>query len=100
MEDLNKLCDDIDRMTEEVKLLTELALKYKDVDIVADKLWHKKIEDGIIKNFNNANLFQLEYMRNKYVFKYYEKEFVIRLIDAQILKNNRRDKMKKIENGF
>jgi len=91
IERLKTICDDME-------LLTELTLKYKDNKVVGDMLMYKKIEDGIIEKFNLASEYQLNYMKDRYTFRYYDKEMMVKVIDAQIIKNSRRDKMKKLTN--
>jgi len=90
---MDELIERIEKMSEELRDFRVLLEKYGDIGIASDVLMHKKIEDGIIKNFHIANDFQLKHMRDKYNFKYYDKEIMVKVIDAQIIKNKRRDKM-------
>jgi hypothetical protein len=93
MEDLIKK---LEKACEELELITELTRKYKNSDIVADKLLHKQIEDGILAKLHLANLYQLNYMKRNYDFRYYGKDLAHKLIDIQIVKTTRKEKLEKI----
>jgi hypothetical protein len=94
MEDLIKK---LEKACEELELITELTEKYKDNKIVAEKLFYKKVEDGLLANLHNANLHQLNMMKNSYKFYYYnDKNITNKLIDTQIVKTTRKEKLKKI----
>ena len=95
MEELLKRIKD---STEELELITELLKKYKDIKIVGDKLFQKKLEDGIINNFRRASIDQLKMMKKgRYYFKYYDKEDIDKLIDITIKNRIRKDKLNKLK---
>ena len=93
MEDLIKR---LEASCEELELITELTAKYRDNKVVAEKLIFKKIEDGILANLHIANLEQLKVMRYSYKFRYYSKDITDKLVDIQIKKTTRKEKLEKI----
>jgi hypothetical protein len=93
MEDLLKK---LEKACVEMELISTLTEKYKNNEIVAQMLFNKKIEDGIIEKFGNASINQLKMMKS-YKFKYYGKEITDKLIDQAILKNTRRAKLLQIK---
>jgi hypothetical protein len=94
---MEELIERLKKTCEDLELISELTLKYRDNRVVAQKLLYKKIEDGILSNLHNANEDQLRILRNDYRFMYYGKEITDKLIDSAILKNLRRDKLKRIK---
>lgn len=97
MEELLKRIKDT---TEELELISELLKKYKDIKIVGDKLFEKKLEDGIINNFHIASIEQLKSLKKRYYFKYYDKEDIDKLIDITIKNRIRKDKLNKLKESF
>lgn len=91
IEKLKKVCD-------EMELITELTLKYKDIKVVGEKLLQKQIEDGYLANLSNANIHQLNMLKKYNYFKYYDKELTDKIIDSAILKLIRKEKLNKINN--
>lgn len=59
---------------------------------------YKSIEDGILQSLHTAQLFQLKNIKN-FNFRYYDQEDVNKIIDKEIAKCIRREKLKKIENN-
>jgi hypothetical protein len=92
IEKLKKACD-------EMELITELTLKYKDIKVVGEKLLQKQIEDGYLANLCNANIHQLNMLKKHNYFRYYDKELTDKIIDSAILKLIRKEKLNKINNG-
>lgn len=97
MEELLKRIED---NTEELELILELLKKYKDIKVVGDKLFQKKLEDGIINNFWRASIDQLKLLKRSYYFKYYDKEDINKLIDVTITNRIRKDKLNKLKESF
>jgi hypothetical protein len=96
---MEELIERLKKTCEDIELITELTLKYNDAKVVSDMLLYKKIEDGILSNLHTANNEQLRILRNSYKFSYYGKEITDKLVDAAILKNSRREKLKKINHA-
>ena len=100
---MEELIESLKKSCEEMELIIELTRKYNDNKVVADKLFNKKLEDGILAKLNTANLYQLKTMKNGYNFRYYDKSITDKLIDIAITKCIRKDKLNKINsvrNGF
>lgn len=93
---MEELIKKLKESCEQLQLISELTEKYKKTDIVCEKLLHKKIEDGILSNLGNANIYQLKMLKSSYRFKYYGNEITDKLIDIQIKKTTRKDKLKTI----
>ena len=70
IEQLKKSCDNLE-------LISELTLKYKDIQVVGQMLFYKELEEGILNKLMNANEHQLEIMKSSYNFRYYKKEITI-----------------------
>lgn len=81
----------IKKLDESMKLIS----KYGDLEKVGDALFAKNYADGLIKNLDNANLKQLERMKNNLAFfrvnsiKYYTDEYLSNLLEQHILKKKR-----------
>lgn len=95
---MEELIESLKKSCEELELITELTLKYKDLKVVSDKLIQKKIEDGILAKLNTANLYQLNQLKKYDYFRYYGKELTDKLIDIAITKVTRKQKLDKINN--
>lgn len=96
---MEELLKRIKETSEELELIVELTKKYKDINVVGDILFNKKLEDGIIKNFWRASIEQLKMMKKypgRYNFKYYKQEDVDKLIDVAIKNRIRKDKLDKL----
>jgi len=89
IEQLKKSCDDLE-------LISELTLKYKDIKVVGEMLFYKKLEEGILNKLMNANVHQLEIMKNSYKFRYYKDEYTDKLIDIAIINVTRKNKLNKL----
>lgn len=96
---MDELIEKLKNVCDEMELITELTEKWKDNKVVAQLLFNKKLEDGIIAKLSNASIQQLTAMKNGYHFQYYSKDITDKIIDDQILKNTRRNKLIKINNG-
>jgi hypothetical protein len=91
IEELKKL----QAATDDMKLITEIAERF-GAENVSKMLFRKKIEDGIINNFHNADIYQLNMMRDKYRFQYYDEDVINKLVDKAIIKNTRLEKLKQL----
>lgn len=96
---MDELIEKLKKSGEELQLITELTLKYKDNKIVSEMLFYKKLEDGILSKLSTANIFQLNMLKNSYKFKYYDEKMTNKLIDIAILKNTRKLKLDNIKNN-
>lgn len=94
MEDLIKK---LEKTCEKMELITELTKKYRDNKVVAEMLINKKIEDGILAKLHLASLTQLSMLKKTYKFRYYSNDMVTKLIENQVLKTKRKEKLQKIE---
>lgn len=97
---MEEVIEKLKKACEELELITELTEKYKDNKIVAEKLFNKKVEDGILAKLSNASVQQLKAMKNGYYFRYYHKSITDKLLDDQILKTTRKNKLDKIKESF
>ncbi len=79
----------------EMELITEISKKY-GVEEVGKTLLQKKIEDGIITKLHTANLHQLEMMKDSYIFKYYDKKVINKIIKKTIIQVTRKNKLERI----
>jgi hypothetical protein len=79
----------------EIELLTVITKRF-GTENVNKMLIQKKIEDGIIENFHNAESYQLDMMKNNYRFQYYEEDVVNKLVDKAIIKNTRLKKLEQL----
>lgn len=61
-----------------------------------EMLIYKKIEDGILAKLHLAKLYQLNMLKKTYKFKYYSDETIDKLIENQIVKITRKEKLEKI----
>ena len=93
---MEELIERLKKSCEEMELFSELTEKYKDNRIVANNLFNKKVEDGIIAKLHTASITQLKIMKNNYKFNYYSKDITDKLIDSAILKITRKEKLKVI----
>lgn len=93
---MHKLLEKLEKVSEEMRLITEITEKY-GCDRVGDMMLFKKIEDGIFSKLHTANLQQLNTMRNGYKFRYYDKEVAKELVDKAILQVTRRKKLEQIK---
>jgi len=89
IEQLKKSCDNLE-------LISELTLKYKDIQVVGQMLFYKELEEGILNKLMNANEHQLEIMKSSYNFRYYKKEITDNLIDNAIKNLSRKNKLNKL----
>ncbi len=92
---MHKLLERLEKVSEEMRLFTEITKKFGDD--ASRMLLYKKIEDGIFSKLHTANLHQLNSMKNGYKFRYYDKEIAKTLIDKAILQIIRRKKLEKIK---
>ena len=93
MEELIKM---LNNSCEELELITELTLKYKDIQVVGEMLLYKKMEDGILNKLMTASISQLELLKRDYYFRYYKKDITNKLIDIAIKNVTRRNKLNKL----
>lgn len=57
----------------------------------------KKIEDGMIKNISNAKMYQLEKLSEGfYRTSYYEQDYFKKIVDIEILRKKREQKLNRI----
>ena len=102
MEELDKLINDLERQIEEIKLHTEILIRCKgDSKDASRLLLDKNIEDGMIANFHNASETQLDRLkggeyRSSYSWRYYDRDYVEKLIDLEILRKKREKKLNRI----
>lgn len=96
---MEELIEKLKNACEEMELITELTLKYKDLKVVGEKLIQKQIEDGMLIKLDTANLYQLNMLKKYNYFRYYGKELTDKLIDIAIVKLTRKEKLNKINNG-
>lgn len=96
MDELSEQLKRLEKACEQMELITELTKKYKDIKVVSDMLFNKDVEDGILAKLDDANLQQLKTMKNGYPFRFYTKDVTDNLIDQAILRNIRREKLKKL----
>ena len=98
---MEELIERLTKSCEEIELITELTAKYRDNKVVADILINKKVEDGILSNLHTASIQQLEKLKSDvlfgFKFKYYDGKIIDKLIDKQILKTTRKQKLDKIK---
>jgi hypothetical protein len=80
---MEELIKRLEATCEELELINELTAKYKDIKVVGEKLFFKKLEDGILAKLHLANLTQLRLMRDSYKFRYYDKNITDKLIDMK-----------------
>lgn len=91
---LDKLCNSLD----EFELTLILLDKYKDLNIVSKKLLYKKVEDGILSNLHNAQIYQLDELRKgSWFFNYYDFNDIKPILDIAYNNAIRREKLKNIE---
>jgi hypothetical protein len=91
---LDKLCNSLD----EFELTLILLDKYKDLKIVSKKLLYKKVEDGILSNLHNAQIYQLDELRKgSWHFNYYDFNDIKPILDIAYNNAIRREKLKNIE---
>lgn len=88
-ETLKKLEEQINELNE----LTKFIDKYGDPQITSEKLFYKRLEDGILSNISEANVDQLNMMKRSYRFKFYSEEYIDNLVKGELLKRSRRDKL-------
>jgi len=93
---MKELLEKLKKSCEEMELISELTEKYKNNDIVVEKLLFKKIEDGILAKLNTASIYQLKTMKSGYKFHYYSQDEINKIIDLQVLKTIRLTKLEKI----
>lgn len=92
-EALDKLCNSLD----EFELTLSLLDKYEDLKVVSKKLLYKKIEDGILSNLHNAQIYQLEKLREySGFFNYYNFNDIKPILDIAYNNAIRREKLIKI----
>lgn len=96
---MEKLIERLKKSCEEMELIAELTEKFKDNTVVAQILFNKRLEDGILDKLCNASTNQLKAMKNGYHFQYYPKDITDKIIDQAIIKNERKQKLNKINNG-
>ena len=95
---MEELIERLTKACEEIELISELTAKYRDNKVVADMLFHKKVEEGIISKLHTATIEQLQKLKSDYSpfgykFKYYEGKMIDKLIDVQLLKTARKQKL-------
>ena len=99
---MEELIEKLTKACEEIELISELTAKYRDNKVVADMLFHKKVEDGILSKLHTASINQLQALKSDrlfgYKFRYYDEKIIDKLIDAQILKTSRKQKLDTIRN--
>ena len=99
---MEELIEKLTKACEEIELISELTAKYRDNKVVADMLFHKKVEDGILSKLHTASINQLQALKSYrlfgYKFRYYDEKIIDKLIDAQILKTSRKQKLDTIRN--
>jgi len=93
---MEELIEQLKSTSGELELISELTLKYKDIKVVSEMLFYKKLEEGILAKLNTASLTQLNVMKNVYKFRYYTRDITDRLIDNAIKTVTRREKIKNI----
>ena len=97
---MEELLKTLKNTTEELELIIELSNKYKDIKVVGDMMFKKKLEDGIINNFWRASIEQLKSMKKCYYFEYYKKDDIDKLIDNTIKNRIRKNKLNKLKESF
>lgn len=104
MDDLAKtlemLCEGLEKRTKEFELINELSKKYRDPQVIAQKLVQKQIEDGIIAKLCNASVFQLKKLKGSNFFRYYDQDDMNKLIDIALTKRIRKDKLDRIKESI
>ena len=95
---MEELIERLKNTCEELELITELTLKYKDIQVVGEMLLYKKMEDGILNKLMTASISQLELLKRDYYFRYYKKDITNKLIDIAIKNVTRRNKLNKLNN--
>lgn len=95
---MEELIERLKKSCEDLELISELTSKYRDNKVVANMLLNKKIEDGILCKLHTATIDQLQKLKSDfspfgYKFKYYDEKMIDRLIDTQILKTARKQKL-------
>ena len=93
---MEELIERLKNTCEELELITELTLKYKDIQVVGEMLLYKKMEDGILNKLMTASISQLELLKRDYYFRYYKKDITNKLIDIAIKNVTRRNKLNKL----
>lgn len=91
---MKELIENLTYASEDMKLISELTLKYHDLNIVSEMLFYKKLEDGILSKLSNATLEQLRIMKYSYKFRYYDNDITNNLIDITIKNITRKEKLK------
>ena len=95
---MEELIERLKNTCEELELITELTLKYKDIQVVGEMLLYKKMEDCILNKLMTASISQLELLKRDYYFRYYKKDITNKLIDIAIKNVTRRNKLNKLNN--
>jgi len=100
-----KICENkISELSEELKLVEKLSTKHNgNMRIVSSALMSKNYADGMIKNLGNATLRQLDNLRAnptdyfRIGERYYDDEYLIKIIDHQILKTKRKNIIERLQ---
>jgi predicted RecB family nuclease len=71
---------------EEFELIAELTKKFINSEVTTQMLVHKKTEESIIIKLFDAPVYHLKALKNNYLFHYYEKELIGKLIDVILTK--------------
>lgn len=90
------MLDKLKKNISDLEIMTELSKKGYDMNAISNELLRKKIEDGLIVNFNNASTSQLNTLKNSKYFRYYDQKEVNLIIDAELKRKLREQKIKRI----
>lgn len=99
MKDLEKTIEELEKTVRKLKDEFELLQKCNGnpKQMLEMSVW-KSVEEGMIKNISNASISQLETLKSNIRPRYYDKEYFVKVIELEILRQKRENKLKRICN--
>lgn len=90
------MLDKLKKNMTDLEIMLELSKKGYSMTDISQELLKKKMEDGLIANFNNASTSQLNTLKSNRYFTYYDQKEVNLIIDTELKRKLREKKLKRI----